>query len=129
MTTTAIAADELVIVTADKIADTGTVNWQFLFELPRDVQNQVLRHPFGYAWSPREGDVAFSVFEAGKGLLIAGGWTDDDDADWQRKVLSDIPGCVLLMRTETFEWLRDKALAPNGRTFQRHHVDKILATS
>jgi hypothetical protein len=136
MTTTTerrtIAPDEIIIVTADKIADTGTVNYVFMMELPEDIVGAgALRLPWGYVWQPRmdEPGYSFNVFKSGSGLQVGGGWTPSDTPEWQKGMLDALPSCVLLMRTAIFDWLDEHLFKPYGRKYTRHHVDKIIATS
>jgi hypothetical protein len=96
------------------------------------VRAGALKLPWGYIWQPRmdeEKSYSFNVFKSGSGLMVGGGWTEHDTPDWQKEMLDNLPSCVLLMRTEIFEWLEKHLLMPYNRKFTRHHVDKILATS
>lgn len=125
-------ADTIYIVTADKIADTGSVSFKFLFdaELPEPMRSEVIQIPWGYVWVPdrRDPSYSYNVWRSGK-FVVGGGWTKHDDEAWQRVVLSELPSCTLLMTTEVFEWLKVNILDKFGRAYQRHHVEKILATS
>ena len=124
--------DTIYIITADKVADTGTVSFKFLFdaELPESMKLEAIRLPWGYVWVPdrRDPSYSYNVWRSGN-LIVGGGWTRHDDEKWQREVLDALPSCTLLMTTEVFEWFKTNILDKFGRTYQRHHVEKILATS
>lgn len=121
---------QLYIVTADKIADTGTVSWKMMFELPQDRQPEVLSLHFGYVWKPEreEHRYPYTVFTP-KGFHCSGGFEEASTDEWIKKNLDAIPPAVMLMRTDVFEWVNQHVLEKFDRTFERFHVDKIIATS
>ena len=125
---------DLVIITADKIADTGTVSFRFMFDskLPKNVLNKILGKPWGYVWRPdrrEEESVAFNVWNSSH-LVVGGGWSGYDTREWRKQMLDGLPSCVLLMTTEVFEWMRKNILEEfGGRRYLRHHCDEIIATS
>ena len=83
---------------------------------------------FGFVGDEGGGDHPINVFEGGRGLLYGGGWTAEDDGDWEKEMLDGVPSCTLLMSTGTFEWWRGLC-ARHGVDFEHHHFAGGLKTS
>lgn len=168
LTHESVAEDKtIIIVTTDKLGSTGSVTWQFLFAenrdrskvVPDEVQSIACGLPFGYLWVPEnerrrpaeEQSRPFNIFEAGKGLLVGGGFEPFKDRsndpfrrpgeeysveadrkrhrDWQQEMLDNIPACFILMQSDDYEWLMDHILRESGRSHVRYHCDQPLFTS
>lgn len=130
---TLLMDEKLLIVTADKIGDTGTVSFKFIFDskMPRDLVVETYNKPYGYVWQPdlREPIYAINVWESGRGVVLSGGWSPGNTDDFERDMAESIPASTLLMRTEVFDWLEKTILTPHGITFKRFHAEHTLLTN
>lgn len=119
-----MADNTLYIFTADKVGETGTHSWKYIFDIEPRPDDRIMRVicgvPFGYV----SRDLGFCVWEAERGLRVAGGFDEDSAAERQKEMLDGIPSCSLLMTTETFEWLRKHVLERFERPYQRFHHEK-----
>jgi hypothetical protein len=125
----------LYIFTADKVGATGECSWKFLFDTkpqpPKEEIDMIVGLPFGYVWSPErdEHSYPFNVWEAGKGLLVGGGWEEQGTPEWRKEMLDAVPSCSLLMNTVTFEWLKGNVFDKFNRPYKRYHSEVPLLTS
>jgi len=119
---------KILVITADTVEFTGTVTYGFMLECdPPDELARRMPQQWGFVGDDR-GDHPINVFRGGAGLVFGGGWTDNDDAAWEKEMLDGVPSCTLLMTMSTFGWW-EALCARHGVEFERHHFNGGLKAS
>jgi hypothetical protein len=121
---------DLLIITADSVKETGWVS--FMFMVAADPERKVsprMPDKFGFISHNRERKShGFNVFEGGKGFVVGGGWTPNDDPEWEKRMLDALPSCTLLMDIDVLPWWKELA-GRHDVQFRHHHFPGILRTS
>ncbi|MDP2599097.1 MAG: hypothetical protein Q8P49_04690 [Candidatus Liptonbacteria bacterium] len=124
---------EILLITADAVKETGKVSYMFMITADPEGKLHPMPQKWGFIRKDDEGQLSFSVFEGGRGLVVAGGWGKQDDgvvpdATWEKELADALPSCTLLMDVDLLPWWEALA-ARNEIKFRRHHFTGILTTS
>lgn len=101
----------IIIVTADKVNDTGTISWKFIFDCEVDYPRH--RDKCNGHWGQitdllgcrhEKSSVCINIYKDGD---FAFGWGNDIvDEAWLLKLIQEMPSATLLMKKEYAEQMK-----------------------
>ena len=119
---------DILLITADAVKDVGKVSFKFMIDADPERKLGPMPSKFGWIWTTEDGSHLFNVFEGGKGLVVGGGWSENDSPDWEKKMLDALPSCTILMDIDLLPWW-EALTEKHDVEFRRHHHEGILTTS
>ncbi len=124
----------ILLFTSDKIGDTGTVSWNFIFqdeqfEAFEKWPQHIRSNHFGLFTHDGGKQIAFNIFHVREGLFLAGPINVDGTAEQNRDIMDEFPEyCYMLCTTATAKLLATNLDGLDVK-IDILHSDKVLTTS